>query len=64
MNWLDDYIYENETGYYVSIDGSLWVDYDEDNVRMAKGNEDSEPFALTEISRDKFLEIIIGGDSE
>ena len=63
MNWLDDYIAENETGYYESIDGSLWVGYGTEHVRMAKGNEDSEAFVLNEITRDEFIEKLIGGDS-
>jgi len=62
MNWLDDYLAKNETGYYESEDGSCWVLWGDDGLRLAIG--EGEPKYLEEITRDRFIEILIGGDPE
>lgn len=62
MNWLDEYIANNKTGYYVGNDGSLWVDAGEKGyVREVKG--EGNLVSLQEITRDDFIEKLIGGDS-
>lgn len=57
MNWLDDYIKKNETGYLLSEHGGLFVSIDKERVRHAKGYQ--KPVNLKEISKDLFLELLI-----
>ncbi|MCY8856447.1 hypothetical protein [Bacillus atrophaeus] len=57
MNWLDNFIHNNETGYLVGVDGSLWVDMDNRYVRCASGIK--EPMGLKEISKEEFIKKLV-----
>ncbi|WCS68985.1 hypothetical protein Goe27_01220 [Bacillus phage vB_BsuM-Goe27] len=56
MNWLDDYIQNNETGYLVGSDDSLWVYVDEEYIRHAGGSAyQGAPIDLREVTKGEFL---------
>lgn len=57
MNWLDNYIFKNESGYLISVFGGLFVDVGDDLVRHVKGN--TEPLNLKEITKGKFINKLI-----
>ena len=60
MNWLDNYIADNETGYYINYDGGLWVVADDEHlIHAAFGDDCSDLGSLTEITRDEFIENLI-----
>ena len=58
MNWLDNYIRKNNTGYLMNPEGGLFVDVGEDYVRAV--NEIGEPYDLVEISKSEFLDRMLG----
>ncbi|WCS69751.1 hypothetical protein Goe25_01230 [Bacillus phage vB_BsuM-Goe25] len=63
MNWLDDYIQNNETGYFVGSDDSLWVYVDEEYLRHAGGYAyQAASIELREVSKREFLSRLSGGD--
>lgn len=58
MNWLDTYIFKNDTGYLISSKNGLFVNIDDNYVKWVKGNKD--PIGLKDISKDNFISILIG----
>jgi hypothetical protein len=57
VNWLDDYIYKNDTGYLINDFGGLFVDVGDDYVKHVKGN--TIPNNLKEISKSEFINKLI-----
>ncbi|KXZ22382.1 hypothetical protein P4T89_12805 [Bacillus nakamurai] len=57
MNWLDNYIQNNETGYLVGSDEELWVDMKNGYVRSATGTK--EPVGLIEITKNEFIKKLV-----
>lgn len=66
MNWLDDYMAENETGYYVDTSGGYWVMVEEGVVRFAFGDrsqlDEEGTLDLSKVSRNDFVRKLIGGE--
>ncbi|AYJ75988.1 hypothetical protein Goe24_01230 [Bacillus phage vB_BsuM-Goe24] len=60
MNWLDKHIQNNETGYLVGSDGSLWVYVDEEYIRHAGGSVyQGAPIDLREVTKGEFLRKLV-----
>lgn len=59
MNWLDKVISEGQSKYYVSKDGSFWVDWTGETVRLAIGEGD--PTELKEITDNEFIASLLVG---
>lgn len=57
MNWLDNYIKKNKSGYLMNQYGGLFVEVDGIYVRHVKGDKDHA--SLMEISKDSFLDKLI-----
>jgi drug/metabolite transporter superfamily protein YnfA len=57
MNWLDDYIKENEKGYLINAYGGLFVAINKVWVRHVKG--DGKVENLKEIPKEEFIQKLI-----
>ncbi|MEC4030267.1 hypothetical protein [Bacillus subtilis] len=57
MNWLDNFIQNNETGFLIASDGELWVGMENGDVRSATGGR--EPIDLTEITKKEFIKKLV-----
>jgi hypothetical protein len=57
MNWLDDYIKNNDSGYLINGAGGLFVEVDNEHVIHVKG--DDWAIDLIEISKEEFIKRLI-----
>ena len=62
MNWLDNYIRKNDSGYFKSSFGGLFVSVGEDQFRHVKG--DNSITELKEITCDEFIKVLLRIPSE